>query len=360
MRILVKTLLLLSLIFGAISCSDEPSYIEIETSPVVMDLTAVPYAKLSDYHFFEGAIKNQEPTVGVLPYQPASELFSDYAEKSRFVWMPKNTKATYQSDSDILNLPIGAALIKSFYYKNVQPNNSTKILETRVMIHQTNGWIFANYVWDDAQEDAYLQTNGSIVPVTWTASGGQTKSVDYKIPDESKCITCHAANGVNLPVGIKPQNLNMNYSYVEGSKNQLVKLIEFGYLENTLPEQITSVVDYNDVSKPLDLRVRSYVDSNCAHCHRDGGNAAFATLRFPFHLTENPENLGICVGTSTPFNNIPRGYLVNPGDANGSLLHFAMSTNNSVLMMPRVGRTIVHEEALSLMAEWINSLPACE
>jgi len=325
-----------------------------------MDLTAVPYAKLSDYHFFEGAMRNQEPAFGLLPYKPASELFTDYAEKSRFIWLPKDTKATYSSDSDILNLPVGAALIKSFYYKNVHPTNSTKIIETRVMIHQTNGWIFANYVWDDAQSEAYLQTNGSIVPVTWTAATGQTKSVDYKIPDESKCITCHATNGVNLPIGIKPQNLNLNYNYAEGSKNQLAKLIEFGYLENTLPAEITSVVDYTDISKPLDLRVRSYVDSNCAHCHRDGGNAEYAALRFPFHLTENPENMGVCVGTTTPFNNVPRGFLVLPGDPSSSLVHYAMSTNNSYLMMPRVGRTIVHEEALSLVAEWINSLPACE
>ena len=360
MKSFLKISLFLAFALGITSCSEEQSYTEVETSPVKMDLTAVPYAKLSDYNFFEGAMRNLEPVFGLIPYKPASELFTDYAEKSRFIWLPNGLKATYTSDSDILNLPVGAALVKSFYYNNVQPTNSKKIIETRLMIHQTDGWIFANYVWDDTQTEAYLQPNGSIVPITWTTTTGQTKSIDYKVPDETKCISCHAKSEVDLPIGIKPQNLNFNYSYPEGSKNQLAKLIEFGYLENTLPAEITSVVDYTDVSKSLELRVRSYVDINCAHCHRDGGSAEYASLRFPFHLTENPENMGICVGTATPFNDVPRGYLVNPGDPNSSLVHYALSTNNSYLMMPRIGRTIVHEEALSLIGEWINSLPACQ
>ncbi|RYE30207.1 MAG: hypothetical protein EOP48_32120, partial [Sphingobacteriales bacterium] len=40
----------------------------VPVSPVVIDLTTVPYAKLSDYHFFEGDLKNLSPVYGVLPY----------------------------------------------------------------------------------------------------------------------------------------------------------------------------------------------------------------------------------------------------------------------------------------------------
>jgi len=47
---------------------------------------------------------------------------------------------------------------------------------------------------------------------------------------------CHDVYGESKPIGIKPQNLNNNYNYTSGTKNQLSKWIEFGYLENNLPQ----------------------------------------------------------------------------------------------------------------------------
>ena len=77
------TLLLTFIIF--ISCSDkDDEYISV--SPVIVDLTQVPYPKLSDYNFFEGPIKDQKPSLDVLPYEPASSLFTDYAIKKRFIF----------------------------------------------------------------------------------------------------------------------------------------------------------------------------------------------------------------------------------------------------------------------------------
>src|SRR6476661_10790861 len=86
------------LLFVFTSCSNkEDDYIAV--SPVTVDLSQVPYPKLSDYKFFEGEIKNQIPALNVLPFEPASTLFTDYAKKKRFVWMPPGTRATYTSDS---------------------------------------------------------------------------------------------------------------------------------------------------------------------------------------------------------------------------------------------------------------------
>ena len=153
----------LSLCYACSSSDDEYK----EVSPVVMDLTAVPYPKLSDYKFFDGELKNLKPAFGVIPYKPASELFSEYALKKRFIWMPNGTKASYTSDGEILNLPIGAALIKVFYYDNVQPSNTTQIIETRIMIKKTSGWIFAEYVWNAEQTEAFLDLDGSFTEISW-------------------------------------------------------------------------------------------------------------------------------------------------------------------------------------------------
>ena len=235
----ILSILLLCITLFIISCSDETEeeYNSIPKSPVKVDLTQVPYPKLSDYHFFESEMKNQIPSLNVLPYAPASALFSDYAHKKRFVWMPIGVKATFNGDSKVFELPVGSALIKTFYYDKIQPNNTTRNIETRIMIRKQTGWIFADYVWNDAQTEAYLDLNGSFVNISWKDENNLIKTTDYRIPSEVQCITCHKntenVNGsiqtIHIPIGIKPQNLNHNYNYGSSTQNQITKWIEQGY-----------------------------------------------------------------------------------------------------------------------------------
>lgn len=362
--IVVSVAMLLTLVFSCASDKDE--YVPIEVSPVVINLAEVPYANLSQYQFFKGEIKNQQPSYGVIPYKPASELFTDYALKNRFVWLPNGTKATYTSDADILKLPVGSALIKTFYYTNVQPANATKIIETRVMIkiteenEETDGWIFAEYVWNADQTEATLQTQGSTIPISWIDQNSTTQNIDYQIPSTNQCKTCHDNNGKSRPIGIKPQHLNTTFPYSTGTKNQLAKWIEFGYLENNLPATIVSMVDYKDTTKSLDLRVRSYFDINCAHCHQDGGNAEYMhTIKMAFNQTSKPSNMGVCVPGNIQVPGFDRGLIVSPNNINESTILYLLSTNSPNFRMPRIGRTIAHQEGIQLVTEWINSLPPC-
>ena len=273
--------------------------------------------------------------------------------------MPNGTKATYSEDAEVLNLPVGSALIKTFYYNNVQPSNTTKIVETRVMIRKETGWIFAEYVWNNEQTDATLQTQGSTVSISWLDQNSTPQSIDYKTPSSNDCKMCHDNNGVSRPIGIKPQNLNNTFNYTSGAKNQLTKWVEFGYLENNLPATIVSTVDYKDTSKSLDLRVRSYFDINCAHCHQDGGNADYVTIRMAFNQTTNSTKMGVCVGPALQIPGINHGLIVSPTNTSESTLLYMMSTNTPNFKMPRIGRTIAHQEGIQLVTEWINSLPAC-
>jgi uncharacterized repeat protein (TIGR03806 family) len=355
---ITKTLFLLVFLslFYACSSSDE-NYSEV--SPVVMDLSSVPYPKLSDYNFFEGELKNLTPSYGVLPYKPASELFSEYALKKRFVWMPNGSKATYTGDGDILNLPVGAALIKVFYYNNVQPNNTTQIIETRIMIRKQVGWIFAEYIWNQEQNEAFLETAQTNRTITWKDENNIIQTVDYKTPiADADCFRCHGNFSTNekIPIGIKPQNLNNNFVYTEGSKNQLSKWIEFGYLESTMPSTISSTVDYQDNSKSIDLRVRSYFDANCAHCHIDNGEANHLSLRFSFAATTDPVMMGVGV-TAEHFVPGYTGRIVQPNNVAQSILHYRVNTHtDTFFMMPPIGRTLKHAEGVQLIENWINSL----
>lgn len=366
------TLSLITL-FTVLSCnSSDEEYTPV--SPVNLDLTLVPYPKLSDYKFFKGEIKNLTPALGVLPYQPASSLFSDYAHKKRFVWMPSGAKASYNGDGKVLELPVGAALIKNFYYEHVQPSNTTKIIETRIMIRKASGWIFANYVWNDEQTEALLDLNGSYKDITWTNENNATMNVTYRIPSEVQCITCHKTKEIinnteqiiHIPIGIKPQNLNFNYNYGTEVKNQLTKWIQAGYLTSnfTLPSETNTAVNYEDTSKSIELRARSYVDVNCAHCHTDNKHCDYRPMRFAFSQTGGTNgntNMGVCVNTED-MQGFPStlAKIIAPGNINKSMLYHRINTTNETYRMPLHGRTLIHTEGVALMEQWINSLGPCE
>jgi uncharacterized repeat protein (TIGR03806 family) len=344
-----------------------------EISPVSVNLSTVPYPKLSDYHFFDGPLKNLSPSLDVLPYKPASSLFSDYAHKKRFIWMPKGVKATYNGDGNILELPVGAAIIKTFYYDNVQPSNSTKIIETRVMIRKSTGWIFANYIWNSEQTEAFLDLNGSYQDISWTDENGQTKNVNYRIPSEVQCITCHKTkqiiNGneetIYVPIGIKPQNLNFNYTYSNETKNQLIKWMEVGFADNfNLPTPTNTAVNYEDSSQPIALRARSYLDINCAHCHTENKHCDYRPMRFAYSQTGGSlgnTNMGVCVNTED-MQGFPSSLakIVSPGNIYKSMLFYRINTTDETYRMPLHGRTLIHTEGVTLIEQWINSLSPCQ
>ncbi|MEK8179656.1 hypothetical protein WMW71_04825 [Flavobacterium buctense] len=369
---LLATFLVLAItIFYSCSDNDDEEYTPV--SPVVVDLTQVPYPKLSDYHFFEGDLKNQIPSLNVIPYEPASVLFSDYAHKKRFVWMPPGAKATYEGDDKILNMPVGSVLIKTFYYDKVQPANTEMIIETRIMIRKQSGWIFADYVWNAEQTEAFLDLAGSYKPINFKDDNNITRDVNYRIPSEVQCIVCHKfkeeVNGVEetryIPIGIKPQNLNFNYNYGGTSKNQLTKWIEQGYLENnfTFPTAENTTINYDDTSKPLEQRVRSYFDINCAHCHKEQGHCDYRPLRLAFSDTNGANghtNMGVCVPTEDMQDFDPQlSNIVTPGKTNESMLFHRINTSNEAFRMPLHGRTLIHDEGVLLIEEWINSLQSC-
>lgn len=325
----------------------------LPVSSVAYTIDQEPHQSLSEYQFFDGPINELVPTYGVTPYEPISALFSDYAHKKRFMWMPEGVSATYVSDGDPLNFPVGTILIKNFYYDNVQPNNETVLIETRLMLNTSNGWQFANYIWNDEQTEAYYDMGGGYKNIEWLENG-VLKNTNYRIPEASECFTCHKYDTYSVPIGPKPQNLNKNLVYSDVEMNQLQKLVEVGYLENTIPQVINTVVEWDDETQPLDLRMRSYIDINCAHCHSDNGHCFYRPMKFPFSLTEDPVNMGICVEPENQFGGLT--YIVSPGNINRSMLRFRVNTNIGNQKMPLIGRNIIHEEAVVMIEEWINSL----
>ncbi len=345
------------------NCKTETiSIVVFQDTSVTLDLDKFPYDTLSEYNFFNGALNAIEPAYGVLPYEPISSLFTDYAVKERFVWVPVGETASFDQNNKSLDFPTGSALIKMFYYNNVLPTNTTKIIETRVMVKTQNGWDFAEYVWNEAQTEAFLETteDGGYTEVNWLQDG-QERFVNYRIPAKQQCVICHSNDFETVPLGIKPQNINSFLTYDDGPSNQLQKLIDFGYLEDALPSNITTVVDWKDASNSLEQRAKSYLDINCGNCHIDGGQGDYRAIRLGYTDTlNNDENAGVCVEGDTP---IPVGggtfitKLIAPEDSGNSIIYYRMSvTGDEAYKMPQFGQSLVHTEALALMEDWINSI----
>jgi len=343
-----------------ISCSTEDVTVTVTPSlEVVYNPDELPYPILSDYNFFQGNLKDLEPVPGVLPYNLNSPLFTDYAHKKRFVWMPDGTTSSYNSDHTPLDFPVGAMLIKNFFYDNVLPSGNTRIIETRLMFMTDEGWDFAKYVWNDEQTEATFTNDGSFTSLEWIHDDGTTKSVNYRIPSRNECFSCHNKFGTPVPIGPKPQNLNKEYNYTDGALNQLSKWIEVGYLDSNIPSTIVSTINWEDTSFPLELRVRSYLDINCAHCHSEESYCEYRPMRLAFNENEDDVNKGVCVTPDTQIS--PLTHIIAKGQIDKSVLHFRISSTEEQYRMPLLGRTLQHTEGVRLIEEWINSLSGeCE
>src|SRR5690242_8999308 len=75
-----------------------------------------PYpSKLSSWRSFVDRPADLKPNQGVIPYDLNTPLFSDYADKSRTVWMPKGVSAVYHPAENFF-FPIGTIFSKTFSF----------------------------------------------------------------------------------------------------------------------------------------------------------------------------------------------------------------------------------------------------
>jgi uncharacterized repeat protein (TIGR03806 family) len=326
---------------------------------VNFDLEAVPFNTLSEYGFFSGKLAQMQPVDEVLPFEPITPLFTDEAHKARFVWLPEGRKARFNGAHEVLDFPNGAVLLKSFYYNNALANGGRRIIETRMLYKRDGQWEIFNYVWNAEQTEAYLNLQGSTIPVSWTDEDGDARSIQYRIPSLVECQSCHRKFGANTPIGPEPQNLNGPLWYPTGPNNQLSQWVAHGILQPGYPKDFLTLVRWTDTSKDLEERVRSYLDINCAHCHDEGRSCSYRAIRLAYERTANPTNMGVCVVPEEPIE--PFSHLIARGNLGRSAIYHRLTTNDEAVRMPLIGRSIVDEQGAALMAEYIQSLgPPCQ
>ncbi len=318
--------------------------------------------KLSDYQLFEGNISNQKPNKNVYPYALNTPLFTDYAEKLRFIKLPENGSIDYHP-TEVMQFPIGSILVKTFYYPLDfrKPELGRRLIETRLLIHEEAGWKALDYVWNDEQTDAFLEVAGDTKEVSYIDVNGKKKKHEYAIPNLNQCKGCHNRFEKMSPIGPSARQLNGSYSawnHPQGEGNQLSNWQKIGILKN-LPE-LASVAKAPVWNKPetgnLDERARIWLDINCAHCHRNGGPAQTSGLNLSIHET-NSLALGILktpVAAGRGSGN--KKYDILPGKPDESILVYRLESTDPGEMMPEVGRKTKHKESIELIREWIAAM----
>ena len=310
-----------------------------------------PAATLADYGLFEDVSANI-PAERVQAYDLVNPLFTDYADKHRFVFIPQGKSAKYHA-VDALDFPVGTVLVKTFGYAPDlrSPDVDAYKVETRLLIHKTDGWVAAPYVWNKEQTEAKYAPVGARLQIQAIAPDGENLDFTYGVPNANQCKTCHQSGHDVLPIGPKARNLNHN--------GQLEKWNAQGFL-SALPKDLPTVPPAQDMSFLLNARARAYLDINCAHCHKPDGSASNSGLMLEWGETDRTR-----IGINKHPTAAGRGSgglltVITPGNPDTSIMVHRMQSVEPGIAMPELGRTLSHKEGVVLIREWIAVMPETE
>lgn len=355
-----KILILLCLVafFVNLGCKKESQKFSVTDGNNVENIKDFPaLKKLSEYNKFILPLKDMKPDEGVFLYDLNSFLFTDYAFKKRFIYLPKGKVMQYSSENTF-DFPEGSMIFKFFYYPSdfSKPKDNLRIIETRILIKSSAAWQALTYIWNEDQTDANLSLAGETKNVKWIDQSNQKHNIKYSVPGILVCKSCHEFNGSIVPIGPAARHLNKSYIHNSG-KNQLQLFAENKKIKG-LPDlkNIPHIASWEDTATDLNERSRAYLDINCGHCHRKEGPAKNSGL----YLLANEEN-SYKVGIYKPPVAAGRGsgnlrFAIQPGKPAESILVYRMTSLEPGVMMPEAGRRTVHNEGVALVSDWIMSM----
>lgn len=286
-----------------------------------------------------------KPAPGLIPYEPHSPLWSDGADKERWMALPDGAQITVQADGD-LDLPVGSVLVKSFRVAG-------KLVETRLLVRHDDGdWAGYTYEWDQDGKDATLLPSSKAKPV----GNGQT----WYYPSRAECLACHTgAAGRTLGLELGQLNADFVYASTNRKSNQLATLDHIGLFAAALPGPIDTLAAYpapTSTEGTVETRARAYLHANCSFCHRPNSNGGGPMdLRFAASLLD----VKACgVDPSNGDLGVAGAKIIAPGDPAHSLMSVRPKTLGAG-RMPPLATQIVDSGGTAAIDAWISSLTTC-
>jgi glucose/arabinose dehydrogenase len=386
---------------------DKGALYTLEQTP--KDLPPSTFPKVLSASGLFRSVKGHQMMPALIPYSVNSPLWSDGAYKERYLGLPDDAPKIEWTRSRGWNLPDRTVIVKSFALEMEQGNPaSRRWIETRFLTKQDGEWYGYSYMWNEEQTEGTL-VDGKGMDRTFTirvpksgAHPESTREQTWHYPSRTECMVCHS-RAANFVLGLSELQMNRDHDYGGVRDNQLRVLEHLGvlrvnwyeearndvrekvkargktdkdadeYLERITatrdqrepaepgsllsfpPERYRRLVDPSDPKAPLEARAKSYLHANCAQCHVEagGGNA-----QMELELTTPLEKMRIQDVKPVHHNfGIPDARLVAPGHPERSVLLLRMSHRKEG-HMPPLATSLVDEEAVRLLEEWIRKMPA--
>ena len=331
---------------------------------VVAAVSGEPPQLLSQTGVFTD-LANLTPAPGLIPYEVINPLWSDGAEKSRWIAVPNDgthdsaaEKITF-SEEDPWVFPPGTVLVKHFEIRTDERDPSqVKRLETRLLVCTADGGKYGvTYKWNETDTDAEILTTGLSEDYTVTATNGSSSLRNWDYPSRSDCMLCHTDNaGQALGVRTAPLLGNHFYQATGRSANQLATFNALGMFDRTLTaeeiDNLTPARALDDATAPLEHRIRSYLDTNCAHCHQPGGTVDYFDARLGTPLSRQ----GLVNAPIQGHFVLENGLYLKPGAPDLSALHVRLMNVGNGAAMPPLAKNEPDLNAINLLTSYINGL----
>jgi hypothetical protein len=278
-------------------------------------------------------------------YAPAVPLWSDGAEKKRWIVLPPGQQIDVENPNEWI-FPIGTKLFKEFSYQG-------KRVETRLFQKTAqNFWVHATYAWNSAETEAPISYGGS-VPVD--ADGGT-----WVIPTPENCDQCHRGRSDRI-LGFEQVSLGLT-----GATGMTLSQLATEGLLRPAPTRVDLRVGDDGTGQAAPAL--SWLHTNCGvSCHNVNANSsgygAKMDLRLDATLLDGApassawgplkSTLGVkCVSGSVAGQ--PR---ILPGVVASSAI-VQLITQRGVLQMPPIATRVVDTQNVALLARWIEALPS--
>jgi hypothetical protein len=277
---------------------------------------------------------------GVREYAPAFPLWSDGADKRRWISLPAGSVID-ASDPNEWVFPVDTRVWKEFSLQGVR-------VETRLWHKVTsNFWVNAVYVWNQDQTAA-PRSKGGDIPL-----GGGT----YHVPTQEECEKCHRGRTEHI-LGFSAVDLGL-----PGATGvTLEALAAEGRLQ---PPPASTHLSIGDDGTGVAAPALGWLHANCGNtCHN--GNSLATAFTAGMHLRLDPRELdgrptttsaALTTTVGVAVRNVNwDGVRIIPGDPQESLLYDLISQRGTGQQMPPIATRIIDEANVARIAEWIRRM----
>lgn len=312
------------------------------------------------------SVKDHALHESIIPYEVNAPLWSDGAEKSRWLALPKTAVVDGKdakppisfTDNGSWGFPDGTVLIKSFALNPVLQGQAKRWIETRLLIKDQNEWVGYSYAWNSEQTEARLvAAKGDDRVYQRAGDDGTSNLKSWHFPSRAECMVCHS-RAAKFVLGLSTAQMNRDNNYHGKAVNQLDHFESLGAIKINRPKKdakpLPRLANPYDAKEKLEDRARAYLHANCAQCHVEAGggnsqiNLAFETTLEKMKAVNEP-----------PLHNkfdLSDPKIIAPGSpARSVLLHRVAMRGRG--QMPQLATAEVDEAAVKMLYEWIQSLP---